>query len=310
MNLNPGVVGIDISKAHIDVFDPRVGRVERIRNEAAALQPLAVRLSAAADRAVFEATGRYDRALGLALAEAGVTFHRVNPTQARAFARAAGFLAKTDAVDARMLAAMGQALSLRPSPAGEPERERLAGLHRRRDQLVAMRAQERARRSEEADPQLAASLDQHLAWLDGQVADLDGRIRRLIAASAALAKAEKQLRTVPGVGPVTAATLLALVPELGARSPKTIAALAGLAPFNADSGFKRGRRSIRGGRKRVRDAVYMAAVTAVRADTPFADFYKRLREAGKPPKLALVATARKLLVTLKALARDDVAFQA
>jgi transposase len=301
MNIAPGIVGIDISKRCLDVFDPRIGRPERVANTEPEVQALALRLAAPGDRAVFEATGVYDRILRRALEAAGVGFSRVDPSRARAFARAAGFLAKTDAVDARMLAIMGQALQPRLQEAVAPVRERLAGLHARRDQLVAMRVQERNRRAEHRD---------HLDWLDAQMRELDARIRNLIAADAELRQAEAHLRSVPGIGPVAAATLLARVPELGRRSPKAIAALVGLAPFNADSGARRGHRSIRGGRKRVRDALYMSAVTAARSNTAFATFYSRLRAAGKPPKVALVAVARKLLVTLNAIARTQTPFNA
>jgi transposase len=309
MNIHPGVVGIDISKFHLDVFDPRVGRAERFDNTAEAAEALAERLAAAGDRAVMEATGTYDRTLRLALAAAGVGFSRVNPGQARAFAKAAGILAKTDAVDARMLSLMGQALELRPDQTPEAERERLGRLHRRRDQLVAMRAQERNRRKEWADEEMAVSIDEHLAWLSHQIAELDGQIRRLIRASHRLAQLEQLLRSIPGVGPVAAVSAIALVPELGTRSPKTIAALVGLAPYNADSGARRGQRSIRGGRKRVRDAFYMAAVAASRSSGRFGRFYAALRKAGKPAKVALIAVARKLLVTANAVIRDQLAFQ-
>lgn len=310
MTIPPGVVGIDISKQYLDVFDPRVGRVERLANGPAEIADLAERLSAVGDRAVFEATGVYDRALGRGLAAAGVRFSRVNPSQARSFAKAAGFLAKTDGLDARMLSAMGRALDLRPAAPADPTRERLGGLHRRRDQLVLMRGQERTRLKDCAqDDETRASLDEHLAWLDTQIRRLERRIAELIAQNAELASAERRLRSVPGVGPVTAATLLVLAPELGRRSPKTIAALAGLAPFNSDSGLRRGHRAIRGGRKRLRDALYMAAVTAARSNSRFKAFYQTLVKAGKPAKLALIALARKLLVTLNAIERDQTAFQ-
>lgn len=309
MTIHPDVVGIDISKLHLDVFDPRRGRVERFGNDAEAAADLAARFAAAGQRVVFEATGAYDRQLRTALQAAGAVFCRVNPGQARDFARAAGYLAKTDAVDARMLAAMGRALELRSAEPIQPDREHLARLHKRRDQLVAMRSQERTRRRGELDAETADSIDAHLRWLDEQVRELDRRIRRLIAGSASLAPAERRLRSVPGIGPVAAATLLALAPELGSRSPKAIAALAGLAPFNADSGQKRGQRSIRGGRKRIRDALYMAAVAASRSDSRFAAFYKTLRAANKPPKLALIAVARKLLLASNAIMRDQTTFQ-
>ena len=259
---------------------------------------------------LFEATGRYDLVLRQALAAAGVRFARVNPARVRDFARAAGFLAKTDAVDARMLAAMAQ--SLRPPPQEDPsqERERLALLSKRRDQLVATRQQERTRRSECSDPVSRASIADHIAWLDAAIEVLDAKIAAAIAAAPDLDRDRRLLASVPGVGPVTATVLLALLPEIGQRPPRQLAALAGLAPFNNDSGTRRGQRSIRGGRKRVRDALYVAAFSAARHAPRFIAFYKRLIEAGKPAKLATIAVARKLLTVLNAVIRDQQPFRA
>jgi transposase len=310
MIINPGVVGIDISKHHLDVFDAALGRVERIANQPQAIGAWAVRWAASGAFVLFEATGHYDAALRQTLSRQRVRFARVNPGRARDFARAAGFLAKTDAIDARMLAAMAQCLRPSPEPAPEPARERLALLHKRRDQLVGIRQQERTRRRECPLDAIADDLDRHLAFLDAAIATLDADIRALLAQSPALDQAGRLLRSAPGIGPVTAATLLALMPELGARSPKTIAALAGLAPFNADSGKHRGKRCIRAGRKRVRDALYMAAVAASRSHTRFGAFYRALRQAGKPPKLAFIALARKILITLNAMTRENLAFKA
>ena len=242
------------------------------------------------------------------MAAQGVPFARVNPGRARHFARAAGYLAKTDRIDARMLASLGQCLDPPPASPANPERETLALLHRRRDQLVAARKQERTRAHECRHHAVAASIAGHIAWLDGEIATLEAAIADLIKASATLSPAARLLRSVPGVGPVTAATLLALAPELGSRSPGQIAALAGLAPINADSGQFRGQRSIRGGRSRLRQALYIAAVAASRSSGRFGTFYRSLRRAGKPPKLAFIALARKILVTLNAIARDNVPF--
>ncbi len=309
MIINPGVVGIDISKHHLDIFDGAVGRPERVSNAPQAAASLAARFAAAGVFVLFEATGAYDLALRRALEAAGLAFARVNPARARDFARAAGFLAKTDRIDARMLAAMAQSLPAQPQAATDPAREKLASLSRRRDQLVAMRKQERTRRTACCDQAMADDIDRHLAWLNHAIADLDRTIRQLICASASLKQAERRLRSVPGIGPVAAATLLALLPELGMRSSKAIAALAGLAPINADSGMFRGKRSIRGGRKRVRDALYMAAVAAARSNSRLAAIYRALINAAKPPKLALIAVARRILVILNAIVRDKTLFQ-
>jgi transposase len=307
--ISPGVIGIDISKSSLDVFDPVVGHGERFANTVADVALLAGRCLRAGAFVLFEATGRYDVLLQQALTAAGVPFARINPARARDFARAAGYLAKTDAVDARMLAAMAQCLRPHPQAARSVEHDRLCLLHKRRDQLVATRQQERTRRSECGDAEIAAALERHLDWLDAEIAAIERRTRDLLAADAKLVRLQALLRSVPGVGAITATTLIALLPELGQRSPKAIAALAGLAPFNRDSGQYRGQRAIRGGRKRVRDALYMAALAAVRAQSRFRTIYQAMREAGKPAKLALIAVARKLLVTLNAIVRDQQPFQ-
>ncbi|WP_150007487.1 transposase, partial [Iodidimonas nitroreducens] len=201
---------------------------------------------------------------------AAIPFARVNPARARDFARATGRLAKTDAIDAQMLAAMAR--SLRPACTSTPslEREALARLHKRRDQLVLMRKQERTRLVAIDDPIIIEDIEAHIAWLAKQIAEIERQISALIKASAQLTEDQTLLRSIPGIGPVAAATLSALMPELGCLSPKSVAAMAGLAPFNVDSGQFRGRRIIKGGRRRVREALYMAAVSAIRSAHRFA----------------------------------------
>lgn len=306
MKIYPGVIGIDVSKHTLDIFDGSVGTSVRIANEAAAIADSMA--SWASALVVFEATGRYDGKLRRALQAAGIRFARVNPARARAFAQALGLLAKTDAIDARMLAAMGQTLELTTEPDRDEVRCRLPGCHKRRDQLVAMRKQERTRLSD-GEEAWRLNIERHIAWLSAEIEAVEEQCRSIIAADPNLDRLYRLLLTIPGVGPVTAATLIALLPELGRRSPKTIAALAGLAPFNVDSGIFRGQRMIRGGRKRVRDALYMAAVTAARSKSRFKTFLANLTRKGKPNKLALIALARKILITANAVARDQVAFQ-
>lgn len=310
MKIAPGFVGIDIAKLHLDIFDATIGHVVRIDNTPVAIAGLTEGWAASGAFILFEATGYYDGALRDGLATAGIDFVRVNPARARAFARAAGFLAKTGAIDARMLAAMAQGLRPEPQPAVSAERTHLAGLNKRRDQLVANRQQERTRRHDCRDVDQLASIEAHLAWLDAAIREIETKIAEAIAAAPELQASRRLLVSAPGVGPVTAATLLALLPELGQRSPKTIAALVGLAPLNRDSGAQRGRRSIQGGRKRVRNALYIAAFTAARHHPRFAAIYQRLCEAGKPMKLALIAVARHLLTILNAMLRDAKPFQA
>jgi transposase len=307
MKIHPGFVGCDISKAHLDLFDGAVGVAERIANQAEAI---AQRLEPWRNTDVlilFEATGPYDRILTQALTRAGIAFVRVNPARARDFARATGVLAKTDRIDARMLAAMAQTLRPAIRQPRSPDRDRLADLHKRRDQLVAMRKQERTRQQGCAD-EIADDIRETIAWLDLRIAALERAIQACIQASAPLAEAERLLRSIPGIGPVASATLIALLPELGARSPKAIAALAGLAPYNVDSGQFRGSRRIHGGRRRVREALYMAAVCAARIEHRFSKAYKSMINAGKPPKVALIAIARKILVIANAMLRQRIAF--
>lgn len=303
MIIAPGFIGIDVSKDHLDIFD---GTPRRIANTAEAISTYAAGLQAPR-LVLFEATGRYDRELRRQLQGAGIAHARVNPMQARAFARAMGRLAKTDAIDAQLLAAMAQALSPAPQPAPELERQDLADLHRRRAQLVAIRQQERTR-SQTAGATVAATIVDHLDWLDAQIEMLDGRIADLIGRSATLSQAGRLLRSIPGIGPVATTALLALMPELGQRNGKTVAALGGLAPMNRDSGRFRGQRTIAGGRPEVRKALYMAAVSAIRSDTRFAAFFRKLTSSGKPAKLALIAVARKLIVTANAILKTTQPF--
>ena len=296
MIIAPGYIGIDVSKTHLDIFD---GMARRIANTPEAIADFVTGLGPVR-LVLLEATGRYDRHLQQGLAQAGIAFTRVNPLHARAFARATGRLAKTDRIDARLLAAMAQALTPTPQPPADRERQELADLHRRRAQLVGMRQTERTRQHT-ASPAIAPSIASHLSWLDDQIRMLDKQIAALIRRSAALAQAARLLRSIPGIGPVAATALLSLMPELGQRSAKTIAALAGLAPINRDSGQYRGQRSIAGGRTEVRKALYMAALAASRSPTRFAACFSALTGRGKPAKLALIAVARKLIVTANAI---------
>lgn len=303
MIIAPGFIGIDVSKAYLDIFE---GSARRIANTAEAVAAWIAGIKSVR-LVLFEATGPYDRVLRQHLHAAGIACVRVNPLHARAFARATGRLAKTDRIDAQLLAAMAQALTPAPQAPADADRQDLAELHRRRAQLVDCRQQERTRRHT-ASPAIAAGIDSHLDWLDAQIGSLDTRIAELIGRSAELERAARLLRSIPGIGPVGATALLALMPELGQRSGKTIAALAGLAPMNRDSGQYRGQRRISGGRAEVRKALYMAAVTASRSASRLAAGYAALTERGKPPKLALIATARKIIITANAILRTSQPF--
>lgn len=296
-------VGIDVSKQHLDIFDEGLGVPERIANATQAITQLVARWQCDA-LVVFEATGVYDLELRKALERAGIRFARINPARARDFARASGQLAKTDPIDARMLAAFARAMKPATEQAINPARNALARLAKRRDQLVLMRAQEKNRRSEADDRAMAERIGRLVEVLDGEIAGIEADIKALIKAEPEISDDAQLMRSVPGVGPVACMQLITQMPELGHVGPKQVAALAGLAPFNVDSGAYRGKRKIGGGRKRVRDALYMAALNAVRRAAHFKIFYTRLRQAGKPAKLALIAVARKLLTVLNAMIRD------
>lgn len=306
MILYRNCVGIDVSKHWLDIFDAASGASERLRNAPDAIAAHTARWAQGDSFVVFEATGIYDAALGRALAGAGVRFARVNPARVRDFARAAGRIAKTDKIDAEMLARYAAALKPGAQAQGDAARKRLEMLAKRRDQLIAMRVQEKNRRENDA-PFMAEQIARHVAFLTAEIDALDAAIATAIAADAALAQDARLMRTAPGVGPVATMQLLALMPELGRLGPKQAASLAGLAPMNVDSGAFRGVRTIKGGRKRVRDALYMAALNAARKGV-FKTFYQRLRAAGKPAKLALIAVARKLLGILNAMIRDQKPF--
>ena len=217
-------------------------------------------------------------------------------------------LAKTDPIDARMLAAFARAMRPAPEQVSTPARNALARLAKRRDQLVHMRAQEKNRRSEAGDRAMVERIGRLIEVLDREIAEIEADISALIKAEPEISHDAQLIRSLPGVGPVACMQLIAQMPEIGHVGPKQAAALAGLAPFNVDSGAYRGKRKIGGGRKRVRDALYMAALNAVRRDDRFKAFYAKLRQAGKPAKLALIAAARKLLTILNAIMRDRKAY--
>lgn len=304
MTLTHRCIGIDVSKHFLDLFDEADPACERLPNTSEALAGRIAMWQGADVFVVFEATGIYDQALAAALATAGIRHARVNPARVRDFARATGRLAKTDAIDAAVLAAFARAIAPAPEAAASEARKALSVLAKRRDQLVAMRAQEKTRRSEAPSPDLAACITRHVAFLDDEISGLEDEIRERINADRALSEEARLMRSVPGVGAVATLQLIARMPELGHTGPGQLAALAGLAPMNADSGDFRGKRTIKAGRKRVRDALYMAALNSVRRDGPLRTFYLRLRERGKPAKLALIAVARKLLTILNAIIRD------
>jgi transposase len=253
---------------------------------------------------VVEATGGLERMLTVALEPAGIEVAVVNPRQVRDFARAAGLLAKTDRLDAYALALYGERLRPAPRPPRSAADHALAALVLRRRQLAEAVEAERNRARRAAEPLVRASLEAHLGWLQTALAELEGQIDARLASTSVWQDRAVLLATVPGVGKVTVATLIGLLPELGQLDRRAIAALVGVAPFARDSGLMKGRRTIWGGRAQVRAVLYMAALVAVRHNPALRAFYLRLVAAGKAKKLALTAAMRKLLVTLNAMLRD------
>lgn len=306
MTVTQEVLGVDVAKGWIDVFPLSTRQRERVPTTKAALARFARQARGAL--VVLEASGGYERSVTDALAKAGAAFARVNPRQARDFARATGRLAKTDRVDAEILARMGRALDITPTPPPDPVRARLAELVARREDLVTGLPREKSRRDLARDPwtlreiaRLLRTLETHLKAVELQIRDVE--------ASDELREASRRLRSMPGIGPAHCATLLACLPELGRLDRRRMASLAGLAPQSCDSGLQRGQRHIRGGRALVRRCLYLAAFIGSRYDAHLRAFRERLLAAGKPLKVVLAACGRKILTILNAMFREGVEYR-
>lgn len=298
----PITIGCDLSRAFLDLCVDAGPTTSQIRNTPAAVCKWADTLDPSTF-VVFEATSGCDGAVMAALDTRRIAYARVNPRQAREFARALGVLAKTDRVDARVLATMGQCMPLSPTPPQEPERRELADFLRRRKQLVEARKAEKLRRHSAGHPEILRDIDSLIVLFDRRIAKLDKRIAAIIAASPQLKEQARLLSQVPGIGPTVLATLLGELPELGHLDRRRIASLAGLAPHARESGTWKGARRIWGGRRKVREALYIAALTATRRIPALIALRDRMRAAGKAPKTILIAAARQLLVILNAMIR-------
>ena len=295
-------VGIDVSKDRLDVSVRPAGEDFVAANDEAGIDDLVARLGkAGATLVVLEATGGYERPVAAALAAAGLPVAVANPRQVRDFARATGRLAKTDRLDAEVLARFAEAV--RPEARAVPNEEarEFAAILARRRQIVGMLTAEKNRLGSAASKPVKKRIEAHVRWLEKELSRTDRDLDETIEASPTLRENEGLLKSVPGVGPVLARTLLAELPELGTLDRRRLAALAGVAPLNRDSGKMRGRRAVWGGRARVRAALYMAALVASRHNPAIREFYERLCAAGKPKKVALVACMRKLLAILGAM---------
>lgn len=298
-------IGIDVSKAWLDVgFHPICPAQHYANDEAGIARCIEVLASFEPRLIVVEATGGFETRFAVDARAAGLNVAVVNPRQVRDFAKATGVLAKTDRLDAAVLARF--AAAIRPVVRETPDKEtrELAELVGRRRQLVSMRAQEKTRLATAGGRQ-KDSIREHIGWLDERINALDVDLTAALRTSSSWKVKEDLLKSVPGVGKVTILTLLSHLPELGRLGRREVAALAGLAPFNRDSGTMRGRRMIWGGRAEVRSVLYMATLAAIRGENAIAAFHRRMVGKGKPAKVALVAAMRKLLTILNAMLKNN-----
>jgi transposase len=306
----PITVGIDVAKARLDIALRPTEEHWQVANTEAGIAALLARLRPLAPALiVLEASGGWERLVAATLAAAGLPVAVVNPRQVRDFAKAIGQLAKTDALDAAVLAHFAAVVQPSPRPLPDADAQALAAVVARRRQVLTMLTAERQRLGA-ARPPVRGRVQAHITFLEQELADLDDELGRTIQASPLWRETEELLRSVPGVGPVVARTLLADLPELGHLDRKQIGALVGLAPLTCDSGTRRGRRIVWGGRGQVRSALYMAALAAMRHNPVIRTFYTRLLADGKPKMVALTACMHKLVIILNAIIRRRTPWQA
>jgi transposase len=300
--------GIDVAKKHLDLairFGSEEVETHHFENDSEGITQLEELLREAdPERIVLEATGGYEQPVSAALAAAGLPVAVVNPRQVRDFARATGRLAKTDEIDARVLALFGERIQPEIRPAPSKDREVFSGLVARRRQLQKMKTAEQNRLGTAPSEAVRADIEEHLSFLEERLAETERQIEEAVKNSSLWREEEDLLCSVPGVGQKTAHVLMAELPELGEANRQEIAKLAGVAPLNCDSGQRRGQRSTWGGRASVRKALYMAALSATRCNQKIRAFYDRLIDRGKAKKTALVACMRKLLVIMNTMMKN------
>jgi transposase len=298
-------VGIDVAKDRLDVHVRPIGEAFAVARDGEGVAGLVERLKAMAPALiVLEATGGFEVTVAAALAAAGLPLAVVNPRQIRDFARALGRLAKTDPLDAAVIARFAEAVRPTPRPVPDAQARALGELVARRRQIVEMMVAERHRRHQMSARKRIKAIERHLDWLQKELSEIEQELDQVIRGTPAWRASEDLLKSVPGVGDTLARTLIADLPELGQLTGKQIAALVGVAPFNRDSGQWRGKRMIAGGRAAVRAVLYMATLSATRHNPIIAAFYNRLIAAGKPAKVAITACMRKLIIILNAMIRD------
>ena len=307
MNKEQKYVGVDISKEYLDMAVVEPDNKWRFGNNASgigkAVEILKTMLPVCV---VFEATGGLELSIWAALTEAGIEAAPVNPRQIRDFAKAKGKLAKTDEIDAAVIAYFGQAMHPRSQPF--PTTQEIKEMMSRRSQIVEMLTAEKNRLNWARSRRIKEDIQLHIEWLERQKDEVDKNLKQAINIDPEMREKSKLLQSTPGVGPTVSASLLAQVPELGALNRHQIAALVGVAPLNRDSGKMRGKRTVWGGRSRVRNALYMATLVATQHNPVIRAFYQRLLDENKPTKVALTACMRKLLVILNAMLKNKTAW--
>jgi transposase len=302
-------VGVDVSKATLDICITPSGHALHVSyDEVGVSQIVSTLKEAGPTLIVLEATGGLEVRLASELAAVGLPVAIINPRQARDFAKATGRLAKTDQVDAAMLAEFARAIRPQARPLKDADTRALDDMVNRRRQLIAMRVQEALRLGTAASKPLQKSLNKHITWLDKQIAEVDGDLNKRLRESDVWRTKDDLLRAIPGVGAVTSLTMLAKCPELGTLNRREIAALTGVAPMANDSGTHRGKRFVWGGRADVRAVLYMATISAIRCNETIKAFADRLKQAGKPAKVVIVACMRKLLTIMNAMLKNNAAW--
>jgi transposase len=299
------IVGVDVGKYELVIY--LFGKCYTITNEARAINDfLKTHLSAQSDTAlvVFEATGGYENILRDCLIRKNYAYHMAHPNKVRHFAKSKGYLAKTDRIDAEIIAEYGQANDLKTDPPLQDEAyQRLKALLVRREQLIDERTQDNNRQDKNLDKLMLSSIKRHIKWINKEIQYLEKQIKQHVQGHPELKKQVDLYSSVPGVGQQTAMMMIVHLPELGKTDSKQLAALSGLAPMNNDSGKYRGKRRIMAGRSNVRKALYMATLTATRSNSLIKDFYHRLIARGKPFKVAMTASMRKLLLILNSVSK-------
>jgi len=305
MNAERCFIGIDVSKAELEVGVLPDEKTWKTPHDPDGIAELVEKLIAVSpELVILEATGGLEAPLAGAIAAAALPLAVVNPRQVRDFAKASGKLAKTDRIDALVLANFGQAMKPEARPLKDEQTQELDALVTRRSQLVEMLTAEKNRLHTTIDKQARSDIQAHITWLEKRLKSANQRLKSLIKNTPIWREKDLIIRSIKGAGPVLSSTLLAKLPELGTLHHKQITALAGLAPFNCDSGKFKGKRRIWGGRGSIRAVLYMATLSAIRFNPMIRAFYHRLREAGKIFKVAITACMRKFLIIINAMVRD------